>query len=335
MSTWPMGRDRRRRFPVGMTSLASFHELGRRYGDLTVVDRLTFDVPDGSVTGLLGPNGAGKTTSIRMLLGLTRPTSGTVTLFGAAPGGDGFAEAVRQVGSLIEGPALYGRASARDNMRIEAAARGLDPAAARIEELLAFVGLADRAGSRAGTFSLGMKQRLGLALALIGEPRLVVLDEPTNGLDPAGIVEIRELIARLPERGTSVLVSSHLLSEVQLMCDRATIIHRGRLVAQGTMDELLAGQGGGLGFTVRVPAGDADRAREVLAAAGLAVGVGDGGALTVSGEIADGAAISRPLAGAGIYVDELVRRSASLEDVFLSLTGDHDEAAVTAEEVAA
>jgi ABC-2 type transport system ATP-binding protein len=304
-----------------MTSLATFQGLTKRYGDRAVVDDLTFDVAEGSVTGLLGPNGAGKTTAIRALLGLARPSAGSVTLLGEEPGAPGFAAAARRVGSLIEGPALYGRATARDNMRIEAAARGLDPAAAGIDELLAFVGLADRARTRAGAFSLGMKQRLGLALALIGSPRLVVLDEPTNGLDPAGIVEIRHLIARLPERGTTVLVSSHLLSEVQLMCDRATIIHHGRLVAQGTIDELLAGDGPG-SWSTRVAPAEASRAAEILAAAGLSAS-GDGdGRLAVTGEIADGTDISRPLAEAGVHVAELTPRAASLEEVFLALTGE-------------
>ena len=307
-----------------MTSLATFQGLTKRYGDRAVVDDLTFDVAEGAVTGLLGPNGAGKTTAIRVLLGLARLSAGSVSLIGARPGSPEFAPAVRRVGALIEGPALYGRATARDNMLIEAAARGLDPAAAGVDELLTFVGLADRARTNAGAFSLGMKQRLGLALALIGAPRLVVLDEPTNGLDPAGIVEIRNLIARLPERGTTVLVSSHLLSEVQLMCDRATIIHRGRLVAQGTIDELLAGHGPGT-WTTRVAPDEAVRAAEILAAAGLSA-TGDGsGRLAVSGEIDDGTDISRPLALAGVHVAELTSRSASLEEVFLALTGEPSE----------
>ncbi|MGD9571416.1 MAG: ABC transporter ATP-binding protein [Thermoleophilia bacterium] len=318
-----------------MTSLATFQNLARSYGGRAVVDDLSFDVTEGSVTGLLGPNGAGKTTSIRMLLGLTRPSGGSVALLGEKPGAPGFAGAARQVGSLIEGPALYGRATARQNMRIEAAARGLDQGTARVDDLLAFVGLADRADTKAGQFSLGMKQRLGLALALIGSPRLVVLDEPTNGLDPGGIVEIRHLIARLPERGTTVLVSSHLLSEVQLMCDRATIIHKGRLVAQGTMDELLT-HNGTSGHAVRVAPDEAERAAGVLTAAGIPATAGDEGRLAVGGDVSDGAEISRPLAEAGIYVSELTPRSASLEEVFLSLTGEAgDDAAAPAEEVAA
>ena len=304
-----------------MATLATFENVDKRYGATAVVDDLSFEIPEGAVTGLLGPNGAGKTTSIRILLGLARASAGDVALLGARPGSAGFAPAVRQVGALIEGPSLYARASARDNMRIEIAARGVDAGRAQIDDLLGFVGLADRADTRAGTFSLGMKQRLGLALALVGSPRLVVLDEPTNGLDPAGIVEIRRLIARLPERGTTVLVSSHLLSEVQLMCDRATIIDRGRLVADGTIDELLAGNGAG-GFTVAVAEHEAARAADVLNGGGLTATIESGGALTVAGDIADGSVISRPLAEAGIYVRRLQSRGASLEEVFLALTGE-------------
>jgi ABC-2 type transport system ATP-binding protein len=308
-----------------MTSLATFHDLRKRYGAATVVDGLTFDVPEGAVTGLLGPNGAGKTTSIRVLLGLARPSGGAVALLGARPGERGFPEAVRQVGALIEGPALYGRASGRDNMRIEAAARGIARPDAQIAELLSFVGLADAARKRAGTYSLGMKQRLGLAQTLLGAPRLVVLDEPTNGLDPAGIVEIRHLIRRLPDRGTSVLVSSHLLAEVQLMCDRAVIIDHGRLVTEGTIDELRAGHGGG--YTVGVGGTPLEDAVAALDRAGLqAVPRGDG-RLSVTGDVADGSGVSRPLAEAGIFVSELQERSASLEEVFLALTGGNGHGA--------
>ena len=315
-----------------MPTLATFENVDKRYGGTAVVDDLSFDIPEGAVTGLLGPNGAGKTTSIRILLGLARASAGQVSLLGARPGTAAFAPAVRQVGALIEGPSLYARATARDNMPIEITARGVDAGRAHIDDLLGFVGLADRADTRAGTFSLGMKQRLGLALALVGSPRLVVLDEPTNGLAPAGIVEIRRLIARLPERGTTVLVSSHLLSEVQLMCDRATIINRGRLVADGTIDELIAGNGAG-GYSVGVAEHEAVRAAEVLNAGGLTATVESGGALTVAGDIADGSHISRPLADAGIYVHRLQSRGASLEEVLLALTGepasgDGDPAAV-------
>jgi ABC-2 type transport system ATP-binding protein len=304
--------------------LAVYKALVKRYGRVTAVDGLSFTVPEGTVCGLLGPNGAGKTTAIRALLGLAAPSAGSTTLLGERPGTPGFAAAVRRVGTLIEGPALYGRATARQNMRIEAAALSLGDAEGQIDELLAMVGLTDRADTRAGKFSMGMKQRLGLALALLGEPRLVVLDEPTNGLDPAGIVEIRKLIKELPARGTTVLVSSHQLTEVELMCDRAMILHRGRLLAEGTIAELLA-RHGGAGYATRVAEHEAERAAEILRRAGLTVTPKDDGRLAVAGEIDDGAQVSRPLSEEGIHVRELWHEGARLEGVFLALTGDGDE----------
>ncbi|MBA2261114.1 MAG: ABC transporter ATP-binding protein [Solirubrobacterales bacterium] len=304
--------------------LAVYDGLVKRYGTVTAVDGLSFEVPEGAVCGLLGPNGAGKTTAIRALLGLAAPTAGSTAVLDERPGSPGFAAAVRRVGTLIEGPAIYARTTARKNMRIEAAALSLHGAEAQIEELLALVGLTDRADTRAGTFSMGMKQRLGLALALLGGPRLVVLDEPTNGLDPAGIVEVRKLIKELPARGTTVLVSSHQLAEVELMCDRATIIHRGRLLAEGTIAELLA-RHGGAGFATQVAPDEAGRAAEILRRAGLTATTQDDGRLAVAGAIDDGAQISRPLADEGIHVRELWREGARLEGVFLALTEDGDE----------
>ncbi len=302
-----------------MAALAAYEGLVKRFGEIVAIEGLTFEVPEGTVFGLLGPNGAGKTTAIRVLLGLAAPSAGGTWLLGARPGTAEFTSAVRSVGSLIEGPALYGRATARQNMDIEASALGLRQSSSEIAGLLALVGLADRADTKAATFSLGMKQRLGLALALLGRPHLVVLDEPTNGLDPAGIVEIRELIKRLPERGTSALVSSHLLGEVELMCDRAAIVDRGRMVAEGTISDLVSRQGG-TGFKVVFEPEDTERAIALLGSRGL-VAKGSGGMLTVTGPGVEGAHISRPLAQAGIYVSELTRTEATLEDVFLSLTG--------------
>ena len=309
---------------MSSTHLATFDGLVKRYGDTTAVEGLSLAVPEGTVCGLLGPNGAGKTTAIRILLGLATPTAGSTTLLGMHPGDAGFAAAVRKVGTLIEGPAIYARATPRQNMEIEASARKLKNAGRQIDELLALVDLSARADTRSGAFSLGMKQRLGLALSLLGGPRLVVLDEPTNGLDPAGIVEIRELIKHLPARGTTVLVCSHLLAEVELMCDRATIIRRGRLVAEGTIDELLSTYGTS-GFVTRVDPADSERAAGVLERSGLAAQSLGEGRLSVTGAIQHGEQISRPLAEAGIYVSELRNDSADLEQVFLALTTDHDD----------
>ena len=304
-----------------MSALVTFDGLTKRYSSGVAVDDLSFEVPEGEVCGLLGPNGAGKTTAIRVLLGLAKPTSGSTRLLGASPGDSNFGEAVRKVGTLIEGPALFNRATARQNMQIEADAIGLNRSRAKIDDLLKLVDLDDRADTKCGSFSLGMKQRLGLAISLMGDPRLVVLDEPTNGLDPAGIVEIRQLIEKLPERGTTVLVSSHLLAEIQLMCDRAAILQRGKLVADGTIADLIS-DGGGAGFTVRVDPKLDQQAIATLGRVGFEARPGEGGVLDVTGEIENGMAISQPLAQAGIYVWELSPIKADLEMAFLRLTDE-------------
>jgi len=206
-------------------------------------------------------------------------------------------------------------------MEIQAAARGLGKAGPEIDRLLEMVGLSGRANSNARGFSMGMKQRLGLAIALLGSPRLVILDEPTNGLDPAGIVEIRELIKRLPTFGITVLVSSHLLSEVELMCDRATIINQGSMVADGTMEQILSQSGADGGYRIRVAPDEAERASSILGEIGLAVEPVERGEISVTGPIEDGSQISCVLAGSGIYVSELRRDDPDLESVFMTLTG--------------
>lgn len=307
------------------TTLAAFDGVSKSFGRNVALRGLSFGVAEGSVCGLLGPNGSGKTTAIRILLGLGRADAGSAGLLGVPVGGTGFASAVRQTGSLIEGPALYERATARQNMKIQAAARDIRRPAAEIDSLLDLVDLGGRADSKSGGFSMGMKQRLGLAMALLGSPRLVILDEPTNGLDPSGIVEIRELISRLPESGVSVLVSSHLLSEVELMCDRVTIINRGEMVADGTIAEVLSTATGEDSFIVGVPSEESDRATRALTGLGLTVSPRGDGALNVSGPVTDGSQISCVLAGEGIYVSRLQSDSPDLERVFLDLTGDDDE----------
>jgi len=243
-------------------------------------------------------------------------------LLGAKVGSRGFTRAVRQTGSLIEGPALYGRATARQNMVIQARARGLSSKEAGIDRLLKLVGLSDRADTNARGFSLGMKQRLGLAIALVGNPKMVILDEPTNGLDPSGIVEIRELIKSLPQSGVTVLVSSHLLSEVQLMCDRATIINHGSVVADVTMEEILQQAGGDGGYVIRVTSDEVNKAYAILSEIGLTVYQMPGGELSVQGPADDGSQINLVLANSGIYVSELRKNLPDLERVFMSLTHD-------------
>ncbi|GAA3948758.1 ABC transporter ATP-binding protein [Actinoplanes auranticolor] len=213
-----------------MTAPVEARRLTKRYGTLTAVDNLDLCVQPGEIYGFLGPNGAGKTTTLRMLLGLIRPTSGEVRLFGRAPGRlDG-------VGALIEGPAFYPYLTGRDNLRVMARHAGVAPA--RVAAVLDQVELTVRAGDRYATYSLGMKQRLGVAATLLKDPRLIVLDEPTNGLDPAGMADMRLLVRRLGAAGCTVLLSSHLMTEVQELCDRVGVIAAGRLVAESTVAEL-------------------------------------------------------------------------------------------------
>lgn len=311
---------------AGGSGLAAFEGVSKAYGPNRALDGISFSVPEGSVCGLLGPNGSGKTTALRILLGLSRPDSGVARLLGDS-GGSGRRDAARQTGSLVETPALYERTTARVNMRIEAATRGLGASGSEIQGLLELVGLGSRADDRVKGFSLGMRQRLGLATALLGKPRLVILDEPTNGLDPSGIAEIRELIRTLPELGATVLVSSHLLQEVQAMCDRVVILDRGKVVAQGAMSELLGGARAATRWRVRIDPSESGRATAALTELGLGVESGGEGVLFVTGPVTDGSQLNVILTGAGVFLSELTPESPDLESVFLSLTepgGDRD-----------
>ena len=295
--------------------LIEFDGLTKRYGARTAVDGLTLAVPQGVVCGLLGPNGAGKTTAMRCLLGLAPITSGRCAVLGQTPTDYGYRDAVRSVGTLIEQPALYRNATARQNLEIRAAALGIWPDDPRLTEGLRLVGLGERADEKVKGFSLGMKQRLALALAMVGEPKLVVLDEPTNGLDPAGIAEIRDLIRSLPDLGTTVLVSSHLLAEVEQMCDYVAILQQGKLIRSASMEEILGG--GEVRFTV-VVLEDQPHAAEVLRDAGLAV-TENVDELSVTGA-RTGTEIARILVEAGIYPEELTRHDLHLEEAFLAMT---------------
>jgi len=213
--------------------IVTTEKLTKRYGDRAVVDEVSLSVRRGEVYGFLGPNGAGKTTTIRMLLGLVRPTSGTATVLGAAPGTP---KALLKVGSLIEGPGFYPYLSGRDNLRVHAARRGASKT--HVEAALEQVDLTRAANERFRRYSLGMKQRLGVAAALLGQPELLILDEPTNGLDPAGMADMRDLVRALAAQGQTVLLSSHLLGEVEEICDRVGVISQGRLVAESTVEQL-------------------------------------------------------------------------------------------------
>ena len=287
------------------------HALTRRYGETIVaVDTLDLRVRRGEVYGFLGPNGAGKTTTLRMLLGLVRPTSGSAAVLGEPPGAPA---GLRRIGAMVEAPAFYPYLSGRDNLRVVARRGGVPED--RVARVLAQVDLGAHAGDRATTYSMGMKQRLGVAAALLKDPELLILDEPTNGLDPAGMAEMRDFIRSLAQGGRTVLLSSHLMGEVEQMSDRVGVIREGSLVAEGTVDELR----GRTGLRVR-----AEPLPEAIDLVGRLPGVGAittvDGAFDVAANAAEAPAINRALVEAGIAVSELSPRRASLEDVFLELT---------------
>jgi ABC-type multidrug transport system ATPase subunit len=292
-------------------------ELGKRYGRRPAVDGLTMRVRRGEVYGFLGPNGAGKTTTLRMLLGLIRPTSGSAVVLGAAPGSP---ESLGRIGALVETPALYPFLSGRDNLRVLARHSGV--AESRIAAVLEAVGLSERGGDKFRAYSLGMKQRLGVAAALLKDPELLILDEPTNGMDPAGMAEMRAFIRGLGRGRRTVLLSSHLMSEVEQICDRVGVIDSGTLVGEGTVDELR----GRASLLVRAEP-LAEAARVVAALDGIGDVAARDGALRIAADPADAPAINRALVGAGIAVSELRAERATLETVFLELTRNGKEAA--------
>jgi ABC-2 type transport system ATP-binding protein len=278
---------------------------------IKAVDSISLTVKRGEVFGFLGPNGAGKTTTLRILVGLIRPTAGHVHVLGGSPG---TSDVLARVGALIEGPALYPYLSGRDNLRVLARYGNLPPAS--VEESLQLVGLSDRAGDRYSTYSLGMKQRLGVAAALLKDPELVVLDEPTNGLDPAGMRDMRELVQRLGAQGRTVLLSSHLMAEVQQVCDRVAVIDHGRILTESSVEELR-----GSGELV-IQAAPSDVARSVVSAVpGVRQISGSNGVLRVQVDRGQTAEIARALVGAGVSLTELRRQERQLEDIFMELTG--------------
>jgi ABC-type multidrug transport system ATPase subunit len=285
-------------------------DLTKRYGDLVAVDRLTMRIRRGEVYGFLGPNGAGKTTTLRMLVGLVRPTSGCASVLGAAPGSS---VGLARIGALIEAPGFYPFLSARDNLRVLAEHAGVEKE--RVEAVLDEVVLDDRASDRFGTYSQGMKQRLGVAAALLKDPDVLILDEPTTGLDPKGMAEMRGFIRGLGRGRRTVLLSSHLMPEVEQICDRVGVIDRGRLVKEGTVDEL---RGGGV---LLVRAEPLEHASRLLAGLpGIVRVASDDGALRITAGPAMASVINRALVEAGVAVSELRSDRASLEDVFLQLT---------------
>ncbi|MFJ9901047.1 ABC transporter ATP-binding protein [Streptomyces sp. NPDC091280] len=289
------------------------HSLSKRYGERTAVQDLSFTVRPGAVTGFLGPNGAGKSTTMRMLLGLDAPTSGR-----AVVNGKSYADhraPLHEVGAMLEARAIHTGRSARNHLLALAATHGIS--APRVDEVIDLVGLREVAKKRVGGFSLGMGQRLGIASALLGDPATVILDEPVNGLDPEGILWIRNLLKGLAAEGRTVLVSSHLMSEMALTAEHLIVIGRGRLIADTSVAEFTAQAAGDM---VRVRTNEAEKLRELLAGPDITVSSQEPGVLLVTGITSEW--IGRVAAEEGIALAELTPQQASLEEAFMELTRD-------------
>jgi ABC-2 type transport system ATP-binding protein len=294
-----------------MAAAIQVSDLTKRFGETVAVEDLSFTVEPGRIVGFLGPNGAGKTTTLRILLGLVGATSGTATIEGVPYGG--LADPVHTVGAVLDGGMLHPGRSGRNHLRALAQASGV--ARTRADELLELVALSGAADRRAGGYSLGMRQRLGLAAALLGDPRVLVLDEPANGLDPQGIRWLRDFLRGLAAEGRAVLVSSHVLAEVSQTADDVVVINHGRSVAQSTLSELTARAGGG----VRVAGPDAARLGELLRADGADVVEAGDRAILVRDRT--GEEIGWVIARSGVVISELAPAGSSLEEIFFELTG--------------
>lgn len=297
-----------------MTQTLVAEHLTKVIGPRTIVDNVSFELRSGELFGFLGPNGAGKTTTIRMLVGLIRPTSGTVRICGYDVQKQ-FEEAMRCIGCIVETPDLYKFMTGRENL--EHFARMIGPIdRPTIERVAALVSLEQRLDDRVGTYSLGMRQRLGIAQALLGRPRLLILDEPANGLDPAGIREIRQLLRRLAaEEGLSVFISSHLLAEIELMCDRVAIIHRGKILTTGTVSELLLSSS-----EIEVKVNRPQEALALLRTLGVNGNATDG-VITLAVDEAETPRILSALVAGGFDVSYAQKRVHTLEEKFLEATG--------------
>jgi ABC-2 type transport system ATP-binding protein len=289
----------------------SVHRLTKRFGAVTAVDDLSFDVQAGTITGFVGPNGAGKTTTLRMILGLVRPTSGIALVDGVPY--VGLDRPARHVGAVLESSGFHPGETARDYLRVLAYPSGVPTT--RVDEVLDEVGLTSAAHRRVGGFSLGMRQRLGLAGALLGDPGILVLDEPTNGLDPAGVHWLRDFLRQRVDLGGTVLISSHLLAELALSAAHVIIIKDGRLVTQGRVDELMVG-----GRVIRVRTPQAEQLCRVLTRLGMAADLD--GPDTVLAHDVDPETVGKAVAQAGLVVYEMTAQQPALEDAFLALTGD-------------
>ena len=292
------------------------NEVTKRYGNTVAVDRLSFVVKPGIVTGFLGPNGAGKSTTMRMILGLDHPTSGSIKVNGRAY--RDIPAPMREVGALLDARAIQGNRTARQHLRWLAQAGGIPTS--RVDEVLHLVGLAEVANRKVGGFSLGMSQRLGIAAALLGDPGVLLFDEPVNGLDPEGIVWVRTLFKRLAAEGRTILVSSHLMSEMQETADHVVVIGRGRLIADMPVHELTARASGG---QVRVTSPRAADLKPLIENAGGTIAASTDGTLMVSGLTAP--QVGEIAAANGIVLHELTPQRATLEAAFMELTRDSVE----------
>jgi len=300
------------------------HGLTKRFGERTAIDGVDLLVPRGSAFGFLGPNGAGKTTMIRTLLGLTEASAGSMRLLGH-PVPSERTQALQRVGAIVEEPRFHMHLSGRENLRIVAAVRGTE-AFERIDPALARVGLSERAGDKVKSYSMGMRQRLGVARCLLADPLLLILDEPTNGLDPGGIQEFREMIrAMVEQEGRTVFISSHLLDEVEKTCDAAAIVDRGKIVTQGAIADLASG--GSARHELILGVEDVERALEILLGSTLVLDAersGDGLRVVLSGEPRTAAEVNAALVDAGVGVTRLEPVRHSLEQRFLEITSRLD-----------
>ncbi len=300
-----------------MAAIVEVDRLSKSFGHVRALNGISLSVAEGEVFGFLGPNGAGKTTTIRILLGLQRADSGTAKV-GGFDCWTGHAKAARLLGATLEQPALYGFLSGRDNLRLFA--RLLGPIDEKqISELLDLVGMTERGDDKVKRYSMGMRQRLALAQAMLGKPKLLILDEPTNGLDPNGIHGLRILLRKLADEGMTIFFSSHLLSEVEELCDRVVVLHRGEVKAAGPLSELMNVKG----FHYRIEVSDVDKAMEIVRSIdGATVEPGTiKDSITVSSQTDLARSINHALVVAGIGVDQLVRTQRGLEDVYIELTG--------------
>ncbi|MGI5192623.1 ABC transporter ATP-binding protein [Streptomyces sp. CA-288835] len=298
-------------------------DLSKRYGDKLAVDELSFAVRPGVVTGFLGPNGAGKSTTMRMIMGLDRPSSGTTRINGRPY--EQHKAPLHEIGALLEAKAIHPGRSAYDHLLALAASNGIGKR--RVLEVIDMVGLTEVTRKRAGGFSLGMGQRLGIASALLGDPQVVMLDEPVNGLDPEGVLWIRNLLKDLADRGRTVFVSSHLMSEMALIAEDLIVIGRGRLLSAGPLADFIAGSST---RSVRVRSPRAADLRALLLGDGVSVSTSEPGVLDVTG--LEAAEIGERAAAAGLVLHELFRQEASLEEAFMELTRDSVEYHATSAE---